>query len=509
MLIMQLTISFQLHHPLAISAKTTLLCISKSAMFPGRYPSPTPSRESTPIDSIEISPALDGVRATTPDRSPFYNFTAPDFMRQRPRFAASQSEPSLPLENENDVLSPSPSLRSRASTAKGRRVSEPHRTPLRKQRDGREIRKQNVSRRVVTDPVKSTFVHGIADFNPYFADQPNEATTSTSSAASTPASNTTFVPTAHSRSSCSSTPPSSRGSSPASTSTSPSSGPSSSPSSTHPKFLTSPHAINDKIYTRVRKNLTLQDCAGVIYIIFDASRPDRGYKIGITTKKPYTTRLKEHLRDCGIDPAVVSVTDEISYCKRTERLIHLDLEDRLQYFECKGHKQKGDTCKVTEHKEWFKTTAKEAKQTVEKWVTFMETERPYNMGRQLSPFWHHTLTHRYIRQPDTDSEANHNTRREQWSKVLSRPTRMEKLDYNLRTLSQYRQFSTTAICRFWSSCVQVFWQTMALIAWFIVLITLQNTFAATAFAFVLVCAWFSIVPDGLPDGLPNKRKGKK
>ncbi|KAH7070931.1 hypothetical protein FB567DRAFT_538923 [Paraphoma chrysanthemicola] len=261
------------------------------------------------------------------------------------------------------------------------------------------------------------------------------------------------------------------------------------------------------MHAKLGKSLTAKEGAGVIYILRDPTHPKRGYKIGETKERPYKVRIKQHWQGCGFVPDVVWVSSEIPYRKRAESLIKLDLADRRQIFDCKGHKGKDDTPKVTRHKEWFNVTRDEAEQTAKKWVDFMEVQRPYDMWKQLSPVWIYHLGRR--RQPPSTSGDDHNARREQWKQILSKPTRLEELSYNIHTLKQYWQSLMTSIRRNWSFCAQFFWQTMTLIAWFIVLLVLQNTFAATAFAFVLVCAWFSIVPDGLPQGLPSKRKAKK
>jgi hypothetical protein len=92
-----------------------------SNMCPGRFPSPTPSRETSPEPSIE--PESPSVSPQHPAVS--LNFTASNSFRKRPRFADSQSDPVLPRtggQASTPTKSP-PSARIRASDQ--RRASDP------------------------------------------------------------------------------------------------------------------------------------------------------------------------------------------------------------------------------------------------------------------------------------------------------------------------------------------------------------------------------------------------
>lgn len=134
----------------------------------------------------------------------------------------------------------------------------------------------------------------------------------------------------------------------------------------------------------------------------------------------------------------------------------------------------------------------------------MREQSPYDMWRQLSPIWRYLLAERRTAQVFTRSDANHCARREQWTQLLASPTPLDVLRYKMEIISLYWRTVMSSAFHVWSCCAEFFWQTLTLISWFITLMILQNTFAATAFAIVMVCAWFSIMPQRLSEKARSK-----
>jgi hypothetical protein len=98
------------------------LTYSNSIMFPGQFPSPTPSREGSPVlprrdRRISANPAR-----ITKNRATSLNFTAPTSNRKRPRFAAPNSEPVLSDHIESPISRPQTASNQGTN---GRRVSDP------------------------------------------------------------------------------------------------------------------------------------------------------------------------------------------------------------------------------------------------------------------------------------------------------------------------------------------------------------------------------------------------
>jgi hypothetical protein len=130
--------------------------------------------------------------------------------------------------------------------------------------------------------------------------------------------------------------------------------------------------------------------------------------------------------------------------------------------------------------------------TVKKWKDFMNNEEPYNVWRQLNATWKFLLAKRSVAQPLTSSVANHNARREQWTWVLSSPTKLDELKFKMDLSRGYWKCLVNEIVYMWPYYTAFLWQTVALLYGFMFILVLRNTFAATAFAAVAMCAWSSI-----------------
>ncbi|KAH8709992.1 hypothetical protein GQ44DRAFT_627378 [Phaeosphaeriaceae sp. PMI808] len=70
-------------------------------MPPGSFPSPTPSRKSTPTPPTKN---LNNPGSSSPCPPPSLNFTAPESMRKRPRFMEPSSTPNIPLCNNQTAI---------------------------------------------------------------------------------------------------------------------------------------------------------------------------------------------------------------------------------------------------------------------------------------------------------------------------------------------------------------------------------------------------------------------
>jgi hypothetical protein len=228
-----------------------------------------------------------------------------------------------------------------------------------------------------------------------------------------------------------------------------------------------------------------------VYILSDPKRPELGYKIGSTTRAQYKKRFAEY-RKCGFVPRVVpgGVSGDILFCVRAEKLAQIDLQDYCQPWDCESLE-----CKVKTHREWFKIDEALAISTVKRWEFFMNTQRPYDSGKKLSAFWTYLLEERRLKKPVTD-ETNHDARRAQWASILSLPTYRE-----------YFSFYRHIFLLMWSYILECFWQLATVMYGFITFLVFRNTFAATAFALVLICAFFSLPRPSLWIG-PKKMRVK-
>ncbi|KAH3915368.1 hypothetical protein HBH56_073250 [Parastagonospora nodorum] len=114
---------------------------SYSQMCPSRFPSPTPSRETSPGPSIRLeSPSVSPQHPV-----PSLNFTASGSFRKRPRIADSQSEPVVPR-NDDQASSPSPSYLSPETHATNRRrASDPLQGSMQSPNPGQRRRIRAVS----------------------------------------------------------------------------------------------------------------------------------------------------------------------------------------------------------------------------------------------------------------------------------------------------------------------------------------------------------------------------
>ena len=138
----------------------------------------------------------------------------------------------------------------------------------------------------------------------------------------------------------------------------------------------------------------------------------------------------------------------------------------------------------------------------------MNNEEPYDVWHQLNATWKFLLAKRPVAQLFTSTVANHNARREQWTQVLSSPTKLDELKFKMDLSRGYWKSLVNEVVYIWPYCAAFLWQAIALLYGFIFILVLRNTLATTAFAAVLMGAWFSI-KSGLNIELRKGLRSKK
>ena len=144
-----------------------------------------------------------------------------------------------------------------------------------------------------------------------------------------------------------------------------------------------------------------------------------------------------------------------------------------------------------------------AVKTVRKWEAFMNTQRPYDFRKKLNPLWKYLLTQRRLATPITN-DADHDARRTQWTSIIAPPTSCEYLSFSKHLLHQFWLTTLTTWLITYPYIAAFFWQAITVIYGFVTMIVVRNTFAATAFALIFVCACFSVLPESRK--LRRKRK---
>ncbi|KAJ4363023.1 hypothetical protein N0V83_010141 [Neocucurbitaria cava] len=410
----------------------------KANLLPGRFPSPTPSRETTPFEVH--TPLLPGIpdiarqvpQADVPSRPASSDFTAASQFRNRPQFKEAQSEPTclptmsalLPSDRASPLASPCNPYR----TAKDRRrVSD----PLLHSRSGRTVRNDPSAIRKTRQKRQR-----LSDTPQYYScpTTPSQSST-TSQPPSTPPRRNTSLTESHnninrpspregrvdngqhterkseSEQNRRGTPEKGR-----------------SRSSASPKTPVTPRDIHAKIRSALLEDLTFSEKKGIIYILHDPDRPELGYKIGATTRSTYLDRINEHRQKCNFEPNVVHEGIEIDYCFRTEKLIQAELDNFCQHWDCTGTHKSPRVSKSETHEEYFLVSEELAIQTAKKWEDFMRREKPYGWSGKLKPVWRYLLEKRrctFI--ADDPSTKDFLAVREHWNTVMRAPP--ETADY--------------------------------------------------------------------------------
>ncbi|KAF1843378.1 uncharacterized protein K460DRAFT_368276 [Cucurbitaria berberidis CBS 394.84] len=457
-------------------------------MLPGRFPSPTPSRETTPVEICSSVSKFEDVgrrvsQAGAPSRPKSSDFTAASYLRKRPQFTDAQSDPEirfrasfdLPPSDRPSLLS-SPSPNANRHTQDRRRVSD----PLHSRPQSSVHKTQHKRQRLSDIPQYNTR----AFQTPYYNTASHLPSTPRQHAnLSSEYHQTTHTPSPNER------PMDSKGYTKAE------------PDFEHgqwsnqePKRTRSPAApktarsIHDKLRSKLLENLTFSDTSGVIYILYDPLRPELGYKIGSTARANYEQRIDEHRRNCKFEPVVVYVSPcETEYCIRTERLIQIDLENHCRHWQCDKHKATSTT-----HEEWFQVTRMLAIRTVKKWEDFMRHGKPYNWKGKLRSVWRHVLHKRWLTF-SAEISLTHEVRREHWTLILALPTAVDYMETYWKILNDVltRVYETSS--RTWLYLKAFFWQLTTLVYGLFMFAICRSTVAFAAFALLLVCASLSIL----------------
>jgi hypothetical protein len=390
------------------SSSTHQISTTNNMMHPGRFPSPTPSREASPVNFTRNLGSYPYAkhRIAVPD------FTQPISARKRPRFTETQSDTAVEHEDLSYPCLPSTSQRA-------------------------------TEKRRASDPLQ----HGLQTHTLIDADANTQQAQ---------------------RQRVFSTPSISRP-------------PRSPPRSAQQSSLRSPRSIDIQLREKLHELLTPKDQVGIIYVLRDPRRPDKGYKIGCCRRADYQKRIAEHRERCDFEPKVVHTVHDVENAFRTEQLILLDLKDRQVDVTCNGRRP---TQHSSKHIEWFQVTEEVAKETVEKWTRFMRDQQPYDKRRELGPSWRYLIRARKSTNLDN---IDHDARRKQWSSILAPATHLD-----------YLFFVADVFCRAWDACVgqllliwPFFWQSLTVAYSFVTLLVFRNTFASSTFALVSVCAYVS------------------
>lgn len=248
-----------------------------------------------------------------------------------------------------------------------------------------------------------------------------------------------------------------------------------------------PRVTDMKLHKKLLEPLTGFDGEGVLYVLRDPARPERGIKIGYTTCSNYEDRIKQHARNCGFLPKELYITQRLEYRKRMEALVHLDLQEFCRHWDCKTKAHKGTT-----HEEWFQVDGDMAVQTVKKWEAFMNEQRPYRFWRRVDPLWTYLLRRRGLAHL-VHGDTSHRQRRQHWAQILAAPTYFDYLVFVSHLVLQAWHAAITAWLSLRPFVAKFFWQANTVIFSFMFLVAVHSTFASCAFAAVLVCVSFSVL----------------
>jgi hypothetical protein len=425
-------------------------------MWPGQFPSPTPSRETSPAPTRDPLSTFGSPSPPTQHRPISSNFTAPASFRRRPRFADSQSEPVVLQHRQQPSISTSLSPIVNHRATERRRISDPLHSCLRKgsPKDGNKIQEPGLKQRAAS---ASSAQPSWADHSTT-TDDPHAAAKRLNASAQT-----LTVPTT---------------------------------------AELSPRVVDIKLRQKLREPLVFSEKKGVLYIIQHPDHPEWGFKIGVTARENYNDRLDQHKNKCKFEPVVVYISQAIEHCDRAEKLVQIDLMDRCRYWRCRR-----GSCS-TLHKEWYQVTQEVAIQTVERWRTFVNEQQPYDWRRKLTSLWGHLLENRTLQLSIHHSDIGHEERRSLWQPILSPPTHFDYFHFTRGVLLRKWRFCLSLLLYVWSFSTAFFWQILTLIYGFISLVVFRNTFASSCFALVLVCAYFSMLPDKHKLKLPRKARPK-
>jgi hypothetical protein len=170
--------------------------------------------------------------------------------------------------------------------------------------------------------------------------------------------------------------------------------------------------IDANLIEEICKKLPPNEKDGWVYLVHNPEQEGL-YKIGYAMN---VTKRKHALEwNCGIQVKTTDVWGKIECIKRTERLVHIDLDHRRRKWKCVkcGHT----------HGEWFEVDEDLAIATVDRWVTWMR-RTPYNEDATLKRVWSELVGK--MRRPEPRfANGDHEARFAHWKKALQPPTKEE------------------------------------------------------------------------------------
>ncbi|KAH7121181.1 hypothetical protein B0J11DRAFT_533617 [Dendryphion nanum] len=223
--------------------------------------------------------------------------------------------------------------------------------------------------------------------------------------------------------------------------------------------------LHESLKCKIRKDFTPSADKGVVYILRD---PKRHSLLKIGSSINIRQRRENIQRKCGLELEVVYISDEIHDYFRAEILTHEDLKPFARPYTC--------IC-GTEHREWHEVSEKVAKDTVHRWVAFMQT-KPYTQAGKLEGLWDHLLTQRSSALRFRDI-IDHDTLRNHWNLILSVPSWLDQAKYLLHCLQNHQ---------LWWYLWQFSWQVSTVLSWLVTFVVVWNRFSFAVLLLHITCS---------------------
>lgn len=204
-------------------------------------------------------------------------------------------------------------------------------------------------------------------------------------------------------------------------------------------------AFHNKLRLTLERNLAEQDSEGFVYIFVDPTRPQY-LKIGHSIEP--CQRAKSIKSKCRLKLELEEVMKVWVNCKKkTESLVQDYLSD-LCYKHCCICNRK--------HKEWFEIPRESAIAALIKWQTFMDTEKPYDLGTgQLRPFFRDWIK----KQDPFFSGGEGEATREHWDRILA-----------ITWIDRFRFKFNVVWDLFW----RFYWQVNTMFAWTVTFLVVRH-----------------------------------
>jgi hypothetical protein len=171
--------------------------------------------------------------------------------------------------------------------------------------------------------------------------------------------------------------------------------------------------IHERLMEKLNQKLTPTDQQGYVYILSDPMRPNL-LRIGRT--KSILQRMSQIHYTCGLELGLVKLFQVENYI-RTEGLIHTYILDLCRPYTCVN-------C-GSHHGAWFEITKQSAETYLDRWVSFMTQEHPYDAdSKELQPFFQKLVGLQGGLLKSFENEELRNS----WIRILS-PTATDRFRY--------------------------------------------------------------------------------